>query len=206
MLIQPMVVGPIQANCFILGCEKTGEAVVIDPGDEAGRILSGLQKKNLQLKYIINTHGHFDHVGGNKALKDKTGAPLMIHKAEAPMLAHLKESAAVWGMRIENSPPPDRLLEDGDRITFGEITLEVIHTPGHSLGGISLYTPKDLFVGDTLFAGSIGRTDFPGGDYDTLIASVRNRLFVLGDDVRVFPGHGPDTTIGTERKYNPFFH
>jgi hydroxyacylglutathione hydrolase len=206
MIIQSMLVGPIQANCFILGCEKTKEAVVIDPGDEANRILSGLQKKSLQLKYIINTHGHFDHVGGNKVLKDKTGAPILIHQAEAPMLAHLADSAAVWGMRIENSPPADRLLEDGDKITFGEITLEVIHTPGHSLGGISLYTPKDLFVGDTLFAGSIGRTDFPGGDYDTLIASVRNRLFVLGDDVRVFPGHGPDTTIGTERKYNPFFH
>lgn len=205
MLIQPMVVGPIQANCFILGCETTGEAVVIDPGDEAGRILSGLQKKNLQLKYIINTHGHFDHVGGNKALKDKTGAPILIHRDEAPMLAHLKESAAVWGMHIDNSPPPDRLLVDGDQVTFGEITLEVIHTPGHSPGGIALYTPKDLFVGDTLFAGSIGRTDFPGGDYDTLIASVRNRLFILDDDVRVFPGHGPDTTIGTERKYNPFF-
>jgi hydroxyacylglutathione hydrolase len=206
MLIMPMVVGPIQANCFILGCEKTNEAVVIDPGDEANRILSGLQKKALQLKYIINTHGHFDHVGGNKALKEKTEAPILIHRAEAPMLAHLADSAAVWGMHIENSPAPDRLLEDGDQITFGEITLEVIHTPGHSPGGISLYTPKDLFVGDTLFAGSIGRTDFPGGDYDTLIASVRNRLFVLGDDVRVFPGHGPDTTIGTERKYNPFFH
>jgi hydroxyacylglutathione hydrolase len=201
-----MVVGPIQANCFILGCDKTREAVVIDPGDEANRILSGLQKKALQLKYIINTHGHFDHVGGNKALKEKTEAPILIHRAEAPMLAHLADSAAVWGMHIENSPAPDRLLEDGDRITFGEITLEVIHTPGHSPGGISLYTPKDLFVGDTLFAGSIGRTDFPGGDYDTLIASVRNRLFVLGDDVRVFPGHGPDTTIGTEKKYNPFFH
>jgi hydroxyacylglutathione hydrolase len=206
MIVQSLVVGPIQANCFILGCEKTREAVVIDPGDEANRILSGLQKKALQLKYIINTHGHFDHVGGNKDLRDKTGAPILIHRAEAPMLAHLADSAAAWGMRIENSPAPDRLLEDGDRITFGEITLEVIYTPGHSPGGISLYTPKDLFVGDTLFAGSIGRTDFPGGDYDTLIASVRNRLFVLGDDVRVFPGHGPDTTIGTERKYNPFFH
>ena len=206
MQIMPMVVGPIQANCFILGCEKTKEAVVIDPGDEANRILSGLQKKGLELKYIINTHGHFDHVGGNKALKDKTGAPILIHRAEAPMLDHLAESAAVWGMRIENSPPADRLLEDGDQITFGEITLEVIHTPGHSLGGIALFTPNDLFVGDTLFAGSIGRTDFPGGDYDTLIASVRKRLFVLSDDVRVFPGHGPETTIGTEKKYNPFFH
>ena len=206
MIIQSLVVGPIQANCFILGDEKTQEAVVIDPGDEAKRILAGLQKQALKLKYIINTHGHFDHVGANKALKEKTGAPILIHRVEAPLLAQLSSSAAVWGMQVDDSPPADRLLEDGDRISFGEITLEVIHTPGHSLGGISLYTPKDLFVGDTLFAGSIGRTDFPGGDYEQLISGVRTRLFVLGDDVRVFPGHGPATTIGQERRYNPFFH
>ena len=205
MIIQSLVVGPIQANCFILGDEKTQEAVVIDPGDEAQRILAGLQKQALKLKYIINTHGHFDHVGANKALKEKTGAPILIHRAEAPLLAQLSSSAAVWGMQVDDSPPADRLLEDGDKISFGEITLEVIHTPGHSLGGISLYTPKDLFVGDTLFAGSIGRTDFPGGDYDQLISGVRTRLFVLGDDVKVYPGHGPATTIGQERRYNPFF-
>jgi glyoxylase-like metal-dependent hydrolase (beta-lactamase superfamily II) len=200
-----MVVGPIQANCFIAGCEQTREAVVIDPGDEARRILSALQKQALQLKYIINTHGHFDHVGANKALKDLTGAPVLIHEGDAPMLAHLSASAGVWGMRAQDSPA-DRLLKDGDRVTFGQITLEVIHTPGHSPGGISLYTPKVLFVGDTLFAGSIGRTDFPGGDYDLLISVVRNRLFVLGDDVKVFPGHGPATTIGNEKKFNPFFN
>jgi hydroxyacylglutathione hydrolase len=206
MIIQSLVVGPIQANCFILGCEKTRQAVVIDPGDEVKRILASLQKHSLQLKYILNTHAHFDHVGGNKALKDKTGAPILIHKAEAPLLSHLSASAAVWGMHIDNSPSADQLLEDGDKISFGQITLEVIHTPGHSPGGISLYTPKDLFVGDTLFAGSIGRTDFPGGDYDLLISGVRDRLFVLGDDVQVYPGHGPATTIGYERKYNPFFN
>jgi glyoxylase-like metal-dependent hydrolase (beta-lactamase superfamily II) len=206
VIIQSLVVGPIQANCFILGCEQSKEAAVIDPGDEVGRILAGLQKHGLQLKYIINTHGHFDHVGGNKALKEKTGAPILIHQADAPMLAQLSSSAAVWGMHADDSPPPDQYLKDGDQITFGEITLEVIHTPGHSLGGISLYTPKALFVGDTLFAGSIGRTDFPGGDYDQLISGVRKRLFPLGDDVRVFPGHGPATTIGQEKRYNPFFH
>ena len=204
MIIQSLTVGPIQANCFILGCEQTQEAVVIDPGDEAKRILSGLQKKALTLKYIINTHGHFDHVGANKALKDMTGAPILIHREDAPMLANLSASAGMWGMRAEDSPP-DQFIKDGDRIVFGQITLEVIHTPGHSPGGISLYTPKVVFVGDTLFAGSIGRTDFPGGDYDLLISGVRNRLFVLGDDVQVFPGHGPATTIGYEKKYNPFF-
>jgi hydroxyacylglutathione hydrolase len=205
LIIESLVVGPIQANCFILGDEATGEAAVIDPGDEAKRIFSLLQKNNLQLKTIINTHGHFDHVGGNKALQEKTGAPIMIHAGDAPMLAQLSASAAVWGMQADDSPPPDRLLEDGDEITFGGITLKVIHTPGHSPGGIALYAPQGLFVGDTLFAGSIGRTDFPGGDYGALIRSVRERLFVLGDDVRVYPGHGPETTIGQERRFNPFF-
>lgn len=205
MIILSLAVGPIQANCYILGCEQTKEAVVIDPGDEAKRILGGLQKYVLQLKTIINTHGHFDHVGANKALKDLTGAPILIHRDDAPMLSHLSASAGMWGMRAQDSPA-DQFIKDGDRISFGQITLEVIHTPGHSPGGISLYTPKVVFVGDTLFAGSIGRTDFPGGDYDLLISCVKNRLFVLGDDIHVYPGHGPDTTIGYERKYNPFFN
>ncbi|MBI5582646.1 MAG: MBL fold metallo-hydrolase [Deltaproteobacteria bacterium] len=205
MLIETLVVGPIQANCFVLGHEETREALVIDPGDEAQRILSTLRKNNLTLKTIVNTHGHFDHVGGNKALQEATGAPILIHSGDAPLLAHLADSAAVWGMRVEDSPAPDRLLEDGDEIGFGGVTLRVIHTPGHSPGGIALFTPGHLFVGDTLFAGSIGRTDFPGGDYGTLIQSVRKRLFVLGDDVQVYPGHGPATTLGQERQFNPFF-
>ena len=201
MIILSLAVGMIQANCYIVGCEQTKEAVVIDPGGEAKRILAGLQKHGLKLKYIINTHGHFDHVGANKALKDLTGAPIFIHREDAPMLSH---GAGMWGMGSQTSKA-DQFIKDGDRIAFGQITLEVIHTPGHSPGGISLYTPKVLFVGDTLFAGSIGRTDFPGGDYDLLISCVRKRLFVLGDEVKVYPGHGPDTTIGYERKHNPFF-
>jgi glyoxylase-like metal-dependent hydrolase (beta-lactamase superfamily II) len=205
LIIETLVVGPIQANCFILGHEETREAAVIDPGDEAPRILAALRRNNLDLRLIVNTHGHFDHVGGNKPLKEATGAPILIHSGDAPLLAHLADSAAVWGMRVEDSPAPDRLLEDGDEINFGNITLKVIHTPGHSPGGIALFTPGHLFVGDTLFAGSIGRTDFPGGDYGTLIGSVRDRLFVLGDDVRVYPGHGPATTLGRERQFNPFF-
>jgi hydroxyacylglutathione hydrolase len=202
VIILSLTVGMIQANCFVLGCEQTKEAVVIDPGAEAKRIQSGLQKHALQIKYIINTHGHFDHVGANKTLKDMTGAPILIHREDAPMLSH---GGGMWGMGSQTSQA-DQFIKDGDRISFGQITLEVIHTPGHSPGGISLYTPKVVFVGDTLFAGSIGRTDFPGGDYDQLISCVRNRLFVLGDDVQVFPGHGPDTTIGYERENNPFFN
>ena len=204
MIIKALPVGPIMANCFIVGCEKTKEAVVIDPGDEADRILLELADEKLTVKHIINTHGHFDHVGANKPLKAATGADIAIHAADAPLLAQLAASASAFGLACEDSPPPDRTLDEGDQIGFGELTLKVLHTPGHTPGGISLYSNGCVFVGDTLFAGSIGRTDFPGGDYDTLIASIHNKLFPLGDDVRVFTGHGPETSIGSERRYNPF--
>jgi glyoxylase-like metal-dependent hydrolase (beta-lactamase superfamily II) len=192
------------ANCFIVGCENTREAVVIDPGDEADRILRELASEKLTVKHIINTHGHFDHVGANKPLKTATGADISIHAADAPMLDQLAASASAFGLACEDSPPPDRMLDEGDQVTFGELALKVLHTPGHTPGGISLYSNGCVFVGDTLFAGSIGRTDFPGGNYDTLIASIHDKLFPLGDDVRVFTGHGPETSIGSERRYNPF--
>ncbi len=204
MIIEYMPVGPIMANCYIVGCEKTGLAAVIDPGDDADKILLKLAELKLKVKYIINTHGHFDHVGANRKIKEATGAELLIHDQDAPMLAHLPQAAASFGLRCDSSPPPDRTIADGDEITFGEITLKVIHTPGHSLGGISLHAGNCLFVGDTLFSGSIGRTDFPGGSFDTLKNSIRKKLFPLGDDVRVFTGHGPETTIGREKKFNPF--
>jgi glyoxylase-like metal-dependent hydrolase (beta-lactamase superfamily II) len=204
MIIKDLMVGPIMANCFIVGCENTREAAVIDPGDESDKILLALAGLKLKVKYIINTHGHFDHVGGNKRMKEATGADILIHSLDAPMLDYISRSASAWGMNAENSPPPDLMLKDGDKVIFGDISLKVIHTPGHSPGGISLYSDGFVFVGDTLFAGSIGRTDFPGGDFDTLISSIRKKLFVLGDDVRVFAGHGPETTIGTEKKFNPF--
>jgi len=205
VILKMLVVGPIQANCYILGCERTKQAAVIDPGDDVDQILTALAKDELRLVSIINTHGHFDHTGGNKALKAATGAELLIHRADAPMIAHQGSGAAAWGMNIENSPPPDRYLEEGDSITVGDITLTVLHTPGHSPGGISLVTDKMVFVGDTLFAGSIGRTDLPGGDYEGLLEGVRTKIFTLGDDVAVYPGHGPQTTVGQEKQYNPFF-
>ena len=204
MIIEKLEVGMIMANCYIVGCEKTRQAVVIDPGDEGDRILYRLADNKLTVAYIINTHGHFDHVGANKQLKEATGADLLIHEADAPMLSMLSEMAESFGMAMDNSPPPDRTLKDGDKITFGDITMDVIHTPGHTPGGISLVTDKKAFVGDTLFAGSIGRTDFPGGDFNTLIESIQKRLFPLGDDVTVYCGHGPETTIGMERRTNPF--
>lgn len=206
MIVHPMPVGPLQANCFIVGCDKTRKAAIIDPGGDADRLLSVLERENLELSAIVNTHGHFDHVGGNKEIKAATGAELMIHTQDAPMLAHLTHTAAAWGLRAEESPPPDRLLEDGDLIDFGNLQFKVIHTPGHSPGGICLHVDSEqsLFVGDTLFAGSIGRTDLPGGDYDTLIRSIQTRLFVLPDETAVYNGHMEPTTIGKEKRFNPF--
>jgi glyoxylase-like metal-dependent hydrolase (beta-lactamase superfamily II) len=194
------------ANCFVVGCEETHAAAVIDPGDETDRILQTLAESNLKIKCIINTHGHFDHVAGNRKMKEATGADLLIHPLDVPILSSLSASAAAWGLSAEDSPPPDRTVEEGDTISFGTICFKVIHTPGHTPGGISLHVDDVVFVGDTLFAGSIGRTDFPGGDYETLISSIRNKLFILGDDVRVFCGHGPETLISREKqqRFNPF--
>ena len=200
-----LVVGPIQANCYVLGCERTKEAAVIDPGGDVDKILMTLAKDKLRCVYIINTHGHFDHTGDNKRLKEVTGAKLVIHRADAPMILDQGSSGSLWGMEVEDSPPPDLYVEERDVITFGDISLQVLHTPGHSPGGISLLSDKMVFVGDTLFAGSIGRTDLPGGDYETLIRNVKEKIFPLGDDVVIYPGHGPKTTVGREKRSNPFF-
>jgi glyoxylase-like metal-dependent hydrolase (beta-lactamase superfamily II) len=205
MILESMEVGPIMANCYILGCEETKEAAVIDPGGDPDRILAALKRLGLTVKLIINTHGHFDHVGGNKRLKEATGARLVIHEGDAPMLGHLNQAAASFGLSAENSPAPDEMPGDGDTLQFGKITLKVLHVPGHSPGGIALSTDDAVFVGDTLFSGSIGRTDLPGGDYNQLIASVRLKLFNLPDNTQVHCGHGPSTTIGREKRYNPFF-
>jgi len=200
LIIKELVVGPLMANCFICGCSKTKEAIVIDPGGDANMILHSLADSELKVKYIINTHGHFDHVSAN----GKMNADILIHSLDAPMLEKLSSNAALFGVSVENSPPCDQTLEEGDTVSFGDITLKVVHTPGHTPGGISLYTSGIVFVGDTLFAGSIGRTDFPGGDFDTLITSIKTKLFNMEDDVRVLSGHGPETSIGKEKRHNPF--
>ncbi len=204
MIIKTLAVGPIMANCYIVGCESGKQAAVIDPGDETDKILMALAEAGLTVKYILNTHGHFDHVGGNRRMKDATGAELLIHPNDVRMLESLPQAAAAFGLSAESSPPPDRTIAEGDTITFGDITLQVLHTPGHSPGGVSFHANGAVFVGDTLFAGSIGRTDFEGGDFNTLISSIKNKLFPLGDDVTVYTGHGPTTTIGQEKQMNPF--
>lgn len=204
MIIKQLTVGPIMANCFILGCEDTRQAAVIDPGDEAHRILELLAREKLTVTQIINTHGHFDHVSANKKMKAATGAPIVIHALDAPMLTSLSRSAAAWGLSAEDSPEPDRTIADGDSVSVGNITLKVLHTPGHTPGGVSLLADGAVFVGDTLFQGSIGRTDFPGGDFATLRKSIQTKLFTLDGATTVYPGHNQPTTIGHERRHNPF--
>jgi len=205
MILDIHPVGMIQANCYILGDEKTREAVVIDPGGDTPVLLRTLQSRELKPVAILATHGHFDHVEGLASLKRATGAPIHVHKGDLGLIQGMTSQALLFGVRVEAAPPPDVFLEDGDTVSFGSYTLEVIHTPGHSLGSICYKLDKSVFVGDLLFAGSIGRTDLQGGDYDTLIRSVRQRIFTLPDETVVYPGHGPSTTVGVEKRTNPFF-
>ena len=206
MVLIRLVVGPLQVNCFILADEKTLEAVVIDPGDDAEDILKVIKDKGLKVKYIVDTHAHFDHVGANEALKDATGAQLLLHEADAAVLATVSHQSRSFGMDPVSSPPADRYVKHGDIITAGEVALKVLHTPGHTPGGISLLEQGMVFTGDALFAGSIGRTDFPGGDLMTLLRSIKTNLMTLPDDTKVFSGHGPASTIGDERRDNPFLN
>jgi len=201
LIIRQLPLGQLQTNCYILGCETTKEAVVIDPGDEVGRILSDIDKYRLKVKYILNTHAHFDHIGANAALVKATGAPLAIHSLDLPLLKE-RGGARFFGFEIPQSPDPDKLLSENETIRFGKYSLKVLLTPGHTPGHVSFYEAKAaaLFDGDVLFAGGLGRTDLPGGDHNALLASIRKKLMVLPDDTVVYSGHGPTTTIGQERE------
>lgn len=188
-MLKKLEVGPLQANCYIIGCQKTHQGCVIDPGDEIFRIVKEISDANLNITHIMLTHGHFDHAGGVAELRRITKAPVYIHQSDAPALGF----------------QPDEFFFDGQVIVIGSYELTVLHTPGHTPGGVCILAPGAVFTGDTLFAGSIGRTDFPGGNHRQLIRAVKEKLFPLGDDLRVYPGHGPVTTIGRERTTNPFF-
>lgn len=204
LIVHQLSVGPLQVNCFLVACAKSRDAMVIDPGEEGDRILRLAEREGLSISKVVNTHGHFDHIGANQRLVEATGAELMLHAADLPLLQNARQHAGVYGLTVAASPAPDRLLAQGDTFKVGAHDFSVLHVPGHSPGGICLHGDGHLFVGDVLFAGSIGRTDLPGGDYDQLVTGVRQRLFVLSDETIVHPGHGPDTTIGEERQHNPF--
>ena len=205
MIIKKLPVGDLQANCYLVGCEETKEAVVIDPGGSEEAVLKMIREAGVTVTAIVNTHAHCDHIGANARIHEETGAPIAIHESEAAFLtdATLNGSAFFYATPML-SPPADRLLHDGDGFRIGSETMTVRHTPGHSPGGISLALGDCVFTGDTLFRASIGRTDLPGGSYETLMRSIREGLMALDDGVRVFPGHGEASTIGWERRHNPW--
>jgi hydroxyacylglutathione hydrolase len=203
MNIETIPVGPLQANCFIVWDEKTREAIVIDPGDEPDRIIALIKQKNLNVKYIICTHAHFDHVGALPELKSHTGAAIAVHNLEKEIYEGARDMAAFFGYDIESLPEPDIYLKDGDPIKIGELEFRVIHTPGHSPGGLCLYGNGVVFTGDTIFAGSVGRTDFYGGSIEELKSSFK-KILSLPQHTKIFPGHGPETTVEVELKENPF--
>ena len=202
--VEPLVVGPLFSNCYIVWDEKKRQGVVIDPGDDAEIILKSIDELNIEIKYILATHGHFDHVGAVAELRRKLGAEFLAHEKDFFFIEDGEKSARRWNINIEQPPKPDRFIKDGEKIRFGEFDLEVIHTPGHSPGGVSFLYDRMLFGGDTLFQGSIGRTDFRQGSFEDITKSIRTRLYSLPDDTVVYTGHGPITTIGDEKKNNAF--
>ena len=200
-----LVVGPLQCNCYLVGDSETRQAIVIDPGDQPEEILEAASRHKLTLVAAVATHAHFDHVLGAQLIRERMGIPFYLHAEDMPMLQVMQERGLKF-LGIELPPPPDvdNHYRDGDELTAGSLRLEVVHTPGHSPGSVSLIAPDEaIFAGDTLFAGSVGRTDLPGGDQEAELRSIRERLFPLGD-LPVYPGHGPATTIEREKVSNPF--
>jgi glyoxylase-like metal-dependent hydrolase (beta-lactamase superfamily II) len=206
LIIEHLVVGPLQTNCYIVADKDAGDGMVIDPGGDADRILAAADQLDVGVKLVLNTHGHFDHIMANEALIQATGAELAIHGDDADMLTNPLKSFSLFMAKLRPSPAATLLLIEGMQLSVGKESLTVLHTPGHSPGSISLWCEAEsvVFTGDALFHMGIGRTDFPGGSYQTLLDSVREKLFVLPDDTVVYSGHGPQTTIGQERRHNPF--
>jgi len=210
MIIETQAVGPFFKNGFVVGCEDAREAVLIDPGDEVAGLLAFAERNRLAIRHILLTHAHVDHVTGVAAAKRAFDVPVYLHRDDLFLYEQAVEMGALFGLKVEPQPPIDVYYTPADVIMFGAYEVRPHHTPGHCPGGVCLQIGRkgergnELFVGDTLFAGAIGRTDLPGGNYDILIGSIRNVLFPLGDDAIVHPGHGPATTIGHERRTNPF--
>ncbi|MEW6089141.1 MAG: MBL fold metallo-hydrolase [bacterium] len=204
MFLEQIVVGPLEVNCYIFGDDKTKEVVVIDPGGNAVEIIEIIKNNSLIISAIINTHGHIDHTFDNKALKEYSKSPLLIHEEDGKMLvSRFHNLSDFLGYEI-SAISPDAYLKDKEVVRAGSLELKVIHTPGHTPGSISLKCKNIIFTGDTLFAGGIGRTDLPGGSEKEIYSSIKNKLFLYPDDTIIYPGHGPSSTIGKEKKYNPF--
>jgi glyoxylase-like metal-dependent hydrolase (beta-lactamase superfamily II) len=207
MIIKQIIVGSMAVCCYIVACEKTKKAAIIDPGGDEDTILAEVEKMGLSVEYIIATHGHPDHVCGNRKIQEATGAKIVMHTADALFFGKPEVENYFSMLGLEPSPAPDIKVEEGDDITIGEIKFKVIHTPGHTPGGMCLYNAPNLITGDTLFVGGLGRTDFPGGSHNELLTSIRTRLLVLPSETIVWPGHGyggHQSTIGEEKRSNPF--
>ena len=200
-----MEVGPLAENTYIVEHAATRTGVVVDPGDEGEEIASRLAERGITLDKILLTHGHFDHVGAVRFLRDRTGAKIHVHPDEVGRMRTAARQGGMFGLHVQDPPAPDVLLREGDRVPLGDQEFRVLHTPGHTPGHVTFHTGDMAFVGDLIFAGSIGRTDLPGGSHDALIRSVREKIFTLPDRTVLFPGHGPATTVGEERRSNPFF-
>ena len=205
MILQTIIVGSLSANCYLLGCEKTRAGAIIDPGGDEKEIIDAVTGKNLDIKYIINTHAHIDHIQANEHIKKFFSCPVYIHEKDEELLvdSNLNLSSMMSPFPVKFSPP-DKKLKEGEEIKLGNLSLLILHTPGHTPGSISIVVEKNVFTGDALFAGGIGRTDLPGGDYDLLMQSINEKLLTLPDDFTIYPGHGPASKISTEKKENPF--
>jgi glyoxylase-like metal-dependent hydrolase (beta-lactamase superfamily II) len=206
LVVRSVVVGPFAVNAWLAACSETGEALLIDPGAEVPRVLAMCRPEGFTVKRILLTHGHVDHASGAAEAREATGAPVSIHPGDLPWLEVLPRQAAMFGLAEARPLTPDATLSDGETVAVGKQSATVIHTPGHCQGSVSFHFEEAglVFTGDTLFQGSVGRTDLPGGDFDQLAESIVKRLFPLGDEVRFLPGHGPGGTIGEERLQNPF--
>ncbi len=207
MIIKQLVVGSMSVCCYVVGCEETKQAAIIDPGGSEQKILDTVKKEGLTVEKIINTHSHPDHDCGNAIIKEATGAPIIVHKDEATFFAKPETKQYFSMLGLPESPPPDQTVSDGDIITVGNLQFTVIHTPGHTPGGMCLYCSPNVFTGDTLFVGGVGRTDFPGGDMSTMMSSIKDKLLTLPPETVVWPGHGyggDTSTIATEKSSNPF--
>jgi glyoxylase-like metal-dependent hydrolase (beta-lactamase superfamily II) len=211
MILETAAVGPFFKNGYVVGCEATSKAILIDPGDEIEHLLDVIRTRALSVAHILLTHAHVDHVSGVAEARRALGAPIWLHRDDLSLYQNAVRAGMMFGLTVEEPPPVDRYYDGEGPITFGRYSVRVVHTPGHCPGGVCLAVTKTeapgtpaLFVGDTLFAGSIGRTDLPGGDYQTLLTSITEVLFAFPDEAVVYSGHGPETTIGRERRTNPF--